>query len=216
MSAWGASSTTHSWPYEERSGDFRILNAETGRMTSSAVSGGMRRPRFLIEGAEYHVTARANRQEFILQSKEVKELLLRVLREAKTRFAFRVRTFCIMSNHVHLMIQPEGGECLSAIMQWILGVFAIRYNRMLGQLGHVWYDRFRSSVVKSVRQIIHVFAYIAANPVKAGMVADPFEYRHCGVRNIRDGDFSIVEPPDELISAALLEFPRSLSGVEIV
>jgi putative transposase len=180
-------------------------------MTLTAVLKGMRQPRYLIEGAEYHVTARANRQEFILESDVVKDLLLRVVREAKSKFTFRIRTFCVMSNHIHFMIQPGVGECLSAIMQWILGVFAIRYNRMLGQHGHVWYDRFRSKVVQTARQIVHAFAYIAANPVKATMVEDPFEYRHCGVRHIRDGDFSIVEPPDEILSSAFPEFPRSLT-----
>lgn len=174
----------------------------------------MRRRRFLVEGAEYHVTARANRQEFILEPDEVKDLLLRVVREARTKFAFRVRTFCIMSNHVHFMIQPADGESLSAIMQWILGVFAIRYNRITSQHGHVWYDRFRSSVIKTIRQIVHTFAYIAANPVKAALVDDPFDHMHCGVRHIRDGDFSIVDPPDEIISAAfpdLLQFLLQLS-----
>jgi len=170
----------------------------------------MRQRRFLVEGAEYHVTARANRQEFILESAEVKDLLMRVLREAKRKFTFRVRTFCIMSNHVHLMIQPGEGECLSAIMQWILGVFAIRYNRMFGQHGHVWYDRFRSNIIRTIRQIVRTFAYIAANPVEAQIAQGPFEYRYGGVRHIRDGDFSIVDPPDETILAAFPEFPRSL------
>lgn len=172
----------------------------------------MRQPRKLIPGAEYHVVARANRSEFIFNTEQIKELFLNVLRRAKKKYTFTVRNFCIMSNHVHLLIQPGPGESLSRIMQWILSVFASAFNRIFGQNGHVWYDRFKSVVIGALRQFIAAFQYIAANPVKAGIVSDPMNYRHNGVRHIRDGDRSVVDPPDRLvqllfpgISAVLLE-----------
>lgn len=155
----------------------------------------MRRNRVICPGAEYHVVARANRREFILESSRVKELLLAVIREARKRFEFTIRNFCIMSNHVHLILRPGDGESLSRIMQWILGVFAIRYNRLFGLEGHVWYDRFRSRVIETFRQLLSTFVYITENPVRAGLVTRPIHYHYSGVTHIRDGDFRIVDRP---------------------
>ena len=161
---------------------------------------GMRKPRKLIPGAEYHVVARANRREFIFNSDQIKDLFLDVVRRAKKKYSFTIRNFCIMTNHIHFLIHPGSGESLSRIMQWILSVFASAFNRVFGYNGHVWYDRFKSVVIGTLRQFITAFEYITANPVKAGIVSDPMNYRHNGIRHIRDGDHSVVNPPDELSS----------------
>ena len=153
----------------------------------------MRRRRHLIEDAEYHVIARANRQEYILSSPEIKELLIATVRRAKTKFDFTVSNFCIMSNHIHLLIRPGRGESLSSIMQWILSVFALQFNRIFGYIGHVWYDRFKSVAIVSIRQFIATFAYIADNPVRAGLVSSPYDYRYNGVCHIRDGDYRLID-----------------------
>jgi len=152
----------------------------------------------LVPGAEYHVVARANRQEFILNSPEIKQLFLDVVERAKKRYRFTIRNFCIMSNHFHLMIQPQPGENLSRIMQWILSVFAATFNRIFCYSGHVWYDRFKSKVIGSLRQWIATFLYIMENPVKARIVDDPFEFPYCGVSHIRSGNFSIIDRPSLL------------------
>lgn len=160
----------------------------------------MRHPRILQAGAEYHVIARANRQEFILNSPEIKGLLIDVVRRAKQKYSFTIRNFCVMSNHFHLIIRPAVGESLSRIMQWILSVFAAAFNRVFGYRGHVWYDRFKSRLIVSFRQFVATFLYITANPVRAHMVNNVTDYPYCGLRHIRDGDFSILDPPaDELL-----------------
>lgn len=169
-------------------------------VTYKRVLSGMRKPRFLVEGAEYHVVARANRREFILNTPQMKGLFLNIVHRAKRKYSFTVRNFCIMSNHIHFLIRPGTGESLSRIMQWILSVFASTFNRISGYIGHVWYDRFKSVVIGTLRQFVAAFAYITDNPVKAGIVRRAIDYRHVGIRHIRDGDHSIVEPPDDLIA----------------
>ncbi|MCK4516404.1 MAG: transposase, partial [Spirochaetaceae bacterium] len=86
----------------------------------------MRKPRRLVDSARYHVIARANRREFILESDRIKDMFLSVITQAKRRFRFSIDTVCIMDNHIHLLLRPRNGESLSRIMQWILSVFAIR------------------------------------------------------------------------------------------
>jgi putative transposase len=131
----------------------------------------MRKPRMLSEGACYHVTARANRKEMILGTDESKKLLLTVIREAKRRFTFHIDNLCLMGNHVHLIIRPGRKVSLSSIMQWILGVFAMRYNRICRLTGHVWGERFFSRIIGSMRAYRGHYAYIDTNPCAAGLTA---------------------------------------------
>lgn len=153
----------------------------------------MRRRRVLREGASYHVVARANRKEFILESDVVKQLFIHTILRAKRRYKFELITICLMSNHVHMMVRPARDESLSRIMQWILSVFAIRFNLQLGLHGHVWYDRFKSKVIASFRQFVATIAYIAANPVRAGLVERAEDYRFGSCRLARDGPAGLLD-----------------------
>ena len=156
----------------------------------------MRKPRHLLNGAGYHVTARINRQEFALQPPEIKELFIAVLRQSKTKFNFTLRNFVLMSTHIHLQITPGAKENLSKIMQWILSVFAIRFNKLMGYKGHVWYDRFKSSIIHNYRIFLQTFYYIANNPVKAGLVKRPEDFAYSGVSFLIRGIYDIIHPPD--------------------
>ena len=141
----------------------------------------MRRNRILQEGAEYHVTARINRGEKIFLAQEDRELFMDVLKRAKKRFNFSLKNFCIMGNHIHLLIKPEAGESLSKIMQWLLGVFAQLWNRKHGLSGHLWGDRFFSRIILGILDFLKVFLYIDYNPVAAGMVEHPEQWRYGGL-----------------------------------
>jgi putative transposase len=165
----------------------------------------MRKPREIQQNGTYHICARINRQEMIFSSSNhetknsdyIKELFLQVMKEAKTKYSFQCKSFCIMGNHVHLIIQTTDNESISCLMRWILSVFAMRFNRMHNYKGHVWYDRFKSKIISSYIQFLNTFAYIANNPVRARIVSDPFLYQYSSLRYYRNRDFSILEVPDD-------------------
>ena len=155
----------------------------------------MRMPRQLKINAMYHVTARANRQEFIFKPDFIKQMFLDVVKAAKKKYKFRIENFCIMSNHVHIMIQPLHKSNLSKIMQWILSKFAVIFNRFYGYHGHVWYDRFKSIIIESLKHYITVYEYLKNNPVKAGLVKNPEDYFYCGITYLKNKVYEIVDPP---------------------
>ena len=155
--------------------------------------GCMRKPRELKNGARYHVTARANRQEMIFDMDPMKELFLSVVKRAKAKYNFRIENFCIMGNHFHFIIQPLHNESLSAIMQWILSVFAMAFNKLKSFTGHVWGCRFFSRILAGLRELMHAFEYIDQNPVKACQVEDRREWRYGGLGHAREGCRNIVE-----------------------
>ncbi|RKX93213.1 MAG: hypothetical protein DRP59_03480 [Spirochaetes bacterium] len=160
----------------------------------------MRRKRELKNGASYHVYARINRQEYLLRSIFIKKMFMFILRRAKQKYKFQLNNFCIMGNHVHFIVKPLNDESLSAIMQWILGVFAQKYNRTFDLHGHIWYDRFKSKIIVDFRQFLHTFIYISNNPVKAGIVDSPVDFRFSGIGFLHKGILDIMErPPNRIL-----------------
>lgn len=176
----------------------------------------MRKPRKLKPNAKYHVTARANRGEMILHSSAVKELFLSVLHRARKKYRFVLFNFCIMSNHIHLMIQPllqrtktvssceqkmanhgskeSEEENLSRIMQWIFSVFAKQYNKLTGLTGHVWYDRFHSTILENYFDYLNTYIYIMWNPVRAKIVRKPTDYAYNGITFMLKGMVDLFMP----------------------
>lgn len=91
-------------------------------------------------------------------------------------------------------------------MQWILSVFARNFNQHFNLKGHIWYDRFKSIVIRSFRQLIAAFKYICNNPMKAGMVEEAEDYTYGALWFMKHRRFEIVEPPDPLITGFLPEY----------
>jgi putative transposase len=159
----------------------------------------VRKPRVLQDGACYHVYARANRKELILEPRRAKDLFVTVVKQAKRRFDFDIHNMCILGNHFHFIIRPGEGESLSSIMQWILSVFGMRFNRMVGLSGHVWGERFSSRILANMRQYLEVYAYIDDNPRRAGLVerVEDWLYGRFNLDRIGCGGL-IARPPQGL------------------
>ncbi len=99
-----------------------------------------------------------------------------------------------MDNHIHLIIKTLRNNSLSEIMQWILSRFAVKFNKLKGYHGHVWYDRFKSKIIRTYSQFLKVFEYISNNPVKAGMV-EMLRIILQRITFIKNKVFEIINPP---------------------
>ena len=154
----------------------------------------MRKKRELLPKAKYHVTARANRQEMIFESPVIKQLFIDIMVLAKTKYKFIYFNFCIMSNHIHLILQPGDNGNLSQIMQWLLSVFAKRFNKIHGYQGHVWYDRFKSSILGDIFHYLNAYIYVMRNPVEAGIVENPADYKYNGITFMLKGMMDLFMP----------------------
>lgn len=148
-----------------------------------------------MHGAKYHVTARANRKEMIFESDEMKDLFLRVVKRAKRKYRFKIENFCVMGNHFHFIIQPLGRSNLSRIMQWILSVFAMSWNRLHDLTGHVWGERFYSRIMSSFVDFLRIFMYICDNPVEAGLVKNAEKWKYGGLFHLKNKLFHILDSP---------------------
>jgi putative transposase len=153
----------------------------------------MRGNRILRPDAVYHVTARANRKEMILSCDAMRALFLATIKRAKQKFRFQVHNFCVMGNHIHLILRPERGESLSRIMQWILSVFAMAWNRSHFVSGHVWGERIFSKIIDSMREYIKTFVYVTHNPVSARLAERIDEWQFGGLWHFIISEREILE-----------------------
>jgi REP element-mobilizing transposase RayT len=137
----------------------------------------MARPlRVEYPGAYYHVINRGNNQEKIFLNDRDKEKFLEYLAKANQRFSIIFHTYCLMSNHFHLLVETQEPN-LSMAMQWINVSYATYFNRKRGRHGHLFQGRFKAILIDADEYLKHLSRYIHLNPVRAKMVPTPSEYQ---------------------------------------
>ena len=135
-----------------------------------------RPPRIRSSGATYHAFARGVNRELVFRGADDRRRFLLLLERAQRRFRWRVHAYCLMGNHVHLLVATPDAN-VSEAMQWLMGVYAQGFNRIHGRVGHLFGDRFKSVLVERDDQLVWLLAYLAHNPVRAGFTARPQDYR---------------------------------------
>jgi len=105
---------------------------------------------------------------------------LNTLSEWKARIGCKVYSFCLMTNHVHLIIDPgEDSANLGRLMHRVACRYTRRVNRLEGRTGTAWNGRFNSSPVDTDLYLMACCRYVDLNPVRARIVTDPGDYRWC-------------------------------------
>jgi putative transposase len=109
---------------------------------------------------------------------------LATLREGKGALACRLYAYCLMTNHVHLIVDPgDDPASLGRLMQRVAGRYTWIRNRHLGRTGSAWESRYRSSPIDSERYLLACCRYIDLNPCRAGIVDRPEQYRWSSYRD---------------------------------
>ncbi|MGD0732923.1 MAG: transposase [Terracidiphilus sp.] len=115
----------------------------------------------------------------MLQSERNAGLLIDVLRSLVAERAFEIHDFVIMPDHVHLLLTVGQGMTVEKAMQLVKGRFSFRLGKELGYKGEVWQRGFSEVQVSGENSFAQHRAYIAENPVKAGLAASAEEYPYC-------------------------------------
>ena len=121
-------------------------------------------------GALYHVTSRGDRRDNIYIDDGDREQMLLLLGEVCERFNWVVHSYCLMSNHYHLLIETPDGN-LSKGMRQLNGVYTQRFNRKHGRVGHLFQGRYKAIIVQKDSYLLELSRYIVLNPVRARMVS---------------------------------------------
>jgi REP element-mobilizing transposase RayT len=128
--------------------------------------------RQLVTGETYHLTSRGtDRRDVFLDDDDRQRFVLR-LGAACTKRVVSCLGYCLMGNHVHLVVRGEA-QSVSACMRDVLGGHAQFFNRRHARTGHLFGGRFHDVHVATDRQLSAVLRYVALNPVRAGLVTVP-------------------------------------------
>ena len=135
-----------------------------------------RRKRVKSKSGYYHVMIRGNEKKNIFNNNEDKFRFMEILNETKKKKEYCLHAFCLMSNHVHLMLS-EGIDDVAKVMKRINVRYAYYFNKKYKRVGHLFQDRYRSEVVENDSYILSLARYIHQNPVKAGIVKAIGDYK---------------------------------------
>lgn len=132
-----------------------------------------------VEGATCHVTARGNHRNDIFRDEEDFQYYLTVIEEALQYYAhfnYRIVSYCLMDNHVHLMIKTDT-KPLWYLISRVHSIYTRYFNKKYNYIGHLFQDRYFSDIIEDDKQMLETSRYIHLNPVRAKMVEVPQEYK---------------------------------------
>lgn len=135
----------------------------------------------VVPGVPYHVIHRGNRRACVFLSETDRRRYLALLTEQSGRHGLKLWAWCLMTNHVHLIVVPQREDSMALALGRAHMQYARRVNRENGWCGHLWANRYHSSPL-DLDHLWHAIRYVELNPVRAGMVANAQDYQWSSCR----------------------------------
>ena len=136
------------------------------------------RPRVLVRGYPHHVVQRGHDRNAVFIETADYEIYLANLIRWKSHYNVGVYAYCLMTNHVHLVLVPHSdGNDISGLMHRLAARQGRRVNRIEQRIGTLWSGRFKSSIIDTDKYLLSCLRYVELNPVHACMVKQPEHYR---------------------------------------
>ena len=165
-----------------------------------------RKPRIWYPGAIYHVMSRGNRRGALFKDRDDRISFLEYVQKTRKKHPFKIHSICLMDNHFHMLLETQN-DSLSLIMKKILQLHASEFNNKYHLNGHVFEDRFVSSLIEDEPYFLEVSRYIHLNPVKAQMVLSPQDYIYSSY-NLFVPDRTNQEDPAKQIIKGIVDTDR--------
>lgn len=152
-----------------------------------------RRPRLTLPNIPLHLIQRGNNRQVCFVADEDFGAYLDWLGEYADKTGCRIHAYVLMTNHVHLLVSAERGDAPGQLMKALGQRYVQYFNRTYQRSGTLWEGRYRSCLTQAEDYLLACERYIELNPVRAGMVAHPADYRWSSYRANAQGE------PDALI-----------------
>jgi putative transposase len=136
-----------------------------------------RQSRIILSNCPHHIIQRGHNRQVVFAGDEDYSFYLDNLQEWKSKLGCKVYAYCLMTNHVHLVVDPGNkAENLSLLMKRIAGRQTRYVNKIEKRSGSLWEGRFKSSPINADEYLLACCRYVELNPVRAGMVEEPWQY----------------------------------------
>ncbi len=177
----------------------------------------MRKPRYYYETYFYHIMVQGDEKKHIFKSYRNKEKYLYYLMHNSFRNDVEIIAYCLMDNHVHILLYCPKIDRISKMMSQCNTSFGIYYSRRRQNVGHVFRDRFKSESIYTKEHLINCIKYIHNNPVKAHICNKPVKYYFSSYRTFSSMNCylkEIMDLSDEDIKSILEDSSTITSFLE--
>jgi len=150
-----------------------------------------RTARIVVPGFPYHVTQRGNNRQDVFFTGDDRRVYLALLRKQARAAEVSVLGYCLMTNHVHLVLTPPRKDALAEVVGRVSFSYTQYLNDLRDRTGHLWHGRYRSYVMDE-DYLLAAMRYVECNPVRAGLAGQPWDYpwssarAHCGLGDDAD------------------------------
>jgi putative transposase len=131
--------------------------------------------RTVIVGFPHHISQRGNNRQDVFFVDDDRKVYLEVLEGQSNRYGLTIMGYCLMSNHVHLIVVPRSEEALAKAVGRTHFMYSRYINRLHRRSGHLWQGRFYSCALDE-RHFWSAMRYIECNPVRARICRKPWRY----------------------------------------
>jgi putative transposase len=133
-------------------------------------------------GYPHHIVQRGNNRENVFLDRTDYQKYLSFLTRYSKEKEIAILAYCLMENHVHLLVIPQEEEALAKMMQGVALCYTQYFNRKEGRTGRLWECRYQSTVIDGERYLWAVSKYIESNPVRAGIAKRPEDYSYSSAK----------------------------------
>src|SRR5690242_6535614 len=135
-----------------------------------------RHRRFTVPGIAVHIRQRGVNGASCFGADADRLVYLSLLGDALAKTGCALHAYCLMTNHVHLLVTPPDEHACSMLMYQVGSGYVPYFNRRHQRTGTLWEGRFRSCLVESREYVLSCHRYIELNPVRASMIASASAY----------------------------------------
>lgn len=152
--------------------------------------------RLIPVDAAMHIICRGNNKQNIFHGEKDKLYYLSLLRKLKEENNINIFHYCLLNNHLHLILWLNAQSNLSKFMKQVNLSYFNYFKKNHGYFGHFWQDRFKSNIIEKDTYLLQCGKYIELNPVRAGIVSSPEEYKFSSYNYYARGFYSSILTPN--------------------
>lgn len=171
-----------------------------------------RRKRYGVAGLPQHIVQRGNNRQACFFQDSDNLFYLECLKDASKKHGCEIHAYVLMTNHVHVLVTPHIPEGISRMMQSVGRRYVQYINWAYKRSGTLWEGRYKASLIESDRYYLACCRYIEDNPVRAGIVSDPGDYRWSSYRH-HSSEYidSVVKDHPAYLSLGESRYKRALA-----
>ena len=175
-----------------------------------------RQPRRIAVGYPHHVTQRGNNREPVFLDTSDYRKYLSLLRKYTREYKVEIWSYCLMPNHIHLLVVPRTETGLSRGIGLTNMTYTQYFNKRHGRSGRIWQNRFFSCIISENSYLWNVVRYIENNPVKSQIVDHAWDYVWSSARaHCQDSEDEILNGPGWLQDEMKQTYREHLSGEDV-